>query len=222
MEDTITLDQVDIRSSLLESNEKVVFNPNPRYSMAGLRQTRPSIRYGKRSGFRIRPAGNLGTLYAHDWRGPAEHAETYVVMETPNGSVLVPTSDSVVVKIDKELRQRAYARQYTSRLGSLRAEAETEEIVINENSLSDFWKFLAYAAPKTYGSVMLSPRGTCRAVWRTGPDNHIGLHFTGSGMVNFVIFKSKPDSDEIEREAGTCSFTDVLSLIERYGLTSLV
>ena len=222
MKDTVTLDDVDIGSSLLESNEKVVFDPNPGYAISGLRQTRLPIWRGKRSGIRIQPARNLGTFYARDWDGPAEHAETYVVMETPNGLVVVPTSDSVVEKVDKELQQWAYAKQYATRLDSLRTEAENEEIEINENSLSDFWKFLAYAAPKTYGSVMLSPRGTCRAVWRTGPDNHIGLHFTGSGMVNYVIFKSKPNDDEIAREAGTCSFIDVLSLIERYGLTSLV
>ena len=160
-------------------------------------------------------------VYTGYWDEPGEQAKTYVIV-TSNGSVQVNTSESVVEDIDKELQRWAFAKEYGTRFELLRAEAVNENIVIDEDSYSDFWRFNTNVTPKTYASVMLLPRGTFRAVWRTGPDNHLGLHFTGGGDVNYVIFKSNPNDGEMARKSGTCTLTDVLSLVKRYGLKSLV
>ena len=222
MEDTATLDEVDIRPSSFELNENVVLNLNPWHAMSGLKQADVPNWQAKLSGIRLQPAGNQRFLYTRDWDGPPDLVETDVVGEMAGDPIPPQTSESVVEKIDKELQQRTFADRYETRLESLRVEADSENIEINEDSYSDLRSFIEYAAPKTYASVMLLPRGTFRAVWRTGPDNHIGLHFTGGGNVNYVIFKSIPNDDEIAREAGACTFMDVLSLVEKYGLKSLV
>ena len=222
MEYTATLEEVGIRSSSFESSENVVVNLNPWHEMLGFRQANLPVWLGKRSGIWIQPAGNQRYLHTRDWDAPPDIVETDVVGAMIGDPIRPQMSESVVEKIVKELQQKAYADRYETRIESLRVEADSENIEINEESYSDFWNFIELAAPETYASVMLLPRGTFRAVWRTGPDNHIGLHFTGGGKVNYVIFKSKPNDDEIAREADAGTFSDVLSLVEKYGLKSLV
>ena len=222
MGNTVTLDGVEIRSRSNELSEHVAVNLNPWHAVSGLGQVDLPTWRVKRSGILIQPAEDRRFLYTRDWEGPPEVAETYVVGEMVGNPIQRRTSESLVEEIEKELQPNPHADRYETRIASLRSEADNQDIEINEDSYSDFWNFIEMADPQTYASVMLLPRGTFRAVWRTGPDNHIGLHFTGHGRVNYVIFKSKPNDDAIEREAGIGTFSDVLSLIEEYGLKSLV
>ena len=58
MEDTATLDEVDIRPSSFELNENVVLNLNPWHAMSGLKQADVPNWQAKLSGIRLQPAGN--------------------------------------------------------------------------------------------------------------------------------------------------------------------
>ena len=220
---TPTLDETDICPSSYELSENVVVDVNPWRTMSGFIHGGLPVWRRDISGIRIQHAGNQQHyFYTRDWDGSADIVETYVVGEMVGNPIQRRTPESLVEEIEKELQPNPHADRYETRIASLRSEADNEDIEINEDSYSDFWNFIELADPQTYASVMLLPRGTFRAVWRTGPDNHIGLHFTGHGRVNYVIFKSKPNDDAIERRAGIGTFSDVLSLIEEYGLKSLV
>ena len=142
--------------------------------------------------------------------------------QEPSGASVRRSSHISDEKAESYLRQRALRKSYESRLELLNSEGKNNDIEINEDSVADFWRFIEFAFPKTKASIMLSSQGTVRAVWRTGPENHVGLHFKGDGVVHYVIFKLVPTDEKITRVVGVCKYVDALSLVERYGLTSLV
>lgn len=111
---------------------------------------------------------------------------------------------------------------YHDRLELLREEAAFEGIQLNEGSVTDFWGFVEAEPRKKRASLILTVEGNLRAVWRTGPENHIGIHFKGDGAVHYVVFKRMPGADTVTRTSGACAISEVAELISRHKMGRLV
>ncbi len=112
--------------------------------------------------------------------------------------------------------------EYQNRLDELREAAAEEELSVNEQSISDFWRFVEDASANASASLILTVEGDIRAVWRTGPEDHIGLHFKGDGLVHYVVFKRVLPNEDVTRVAGACTIDEAQQLVAKYEMQSLV
>ena len=88
---------------------------------------------------------------------------------------------------DRE-RFLAKKRRYQERIEYLRHEAKQDGYDLNPDSGRDFWRFVDSNPNFRKGDVILLENGNLRAYWDDKHVDQIGLHFLGSGMVNYVIF----------------------------------
>ena len=113
-------------------------------------------------------------------------------------------------------------RRYHERIEYLRQEARQDGYDLNPDSGEDFWRFVDSNPNFRKGDVILLDNGNLRAYWDDKHGDQIGLHFLGSGMVNYVIFsRSEPTREEIHGY-GNGDFEVVKRQIEAFGLWKLV
>ena len=88
---------------------------------------------------------------------------------------------------DRE-RFLAKKRLYQERIEHFRHEARQDGYDMDPDSGRDFWRFVDSNPNFRKGDVLLLENGNLRAFWDDEHGDQIGLHFLGSGKVNYVIF----------------------------------
>ena len=131
-------------------------------------------------------------------------------------------AEHAVAAVERQLKLTDLRRIYESRIEFLREAAEEDELVMNETPVDEFWRFFDEFEPIGRASLVLILEGDLRAIWRTGPENHIGIHFKGDGTVHYVVFKRMLGSDTVTRTSGACTLSEVAELISRYRMGRLV
>ena len=111
-------------------------------------------------------------------------------------------------------------RAYECRLEVLRADAELDDLTINVDSEQDFWDFVASADYLPRAMLALMDNGDIRAVWKGDDSSHLGLHFLGNGVIQYVIFKRRSDSRRISRVAGVDTLGGIRKQIAAFDLAA--
>ena len=108
---------------------------------------------------------------------------------------------------------------YHKRLTELRKYALEEEIILDDESRSDFIDFIRMADfPLREGALFLLRNGTHRVMWR---DDHwrLSIRFRGDGKIDYVLLDRTNPPDG---ETGTVDLKDFGDLRRRLGLESLL
>lgn len=120
-------------------------------------------------------------------------------------------------------RALATFQTYKSRIAMLCAEGEHDETILNPDSERDFWRFVESNPFMRKAQLVLLENGNLRAIWKNGPDKHLGLQFLGGEMGQYVIFTQRPHTSKVSRVAGRDSL-DALKkeIIDAYDLQQLL
>ena len=113
-------------------------------------------------------------------------------------------------------------RKYWERIRFLKLEGEDEGILINRQSIENFWKFVIMNGRICTGDVVLTNDGNLRAVWRDGQQTFLGLQFMEDNNIQFVIFKKRRADSPVSRVTGSDSFQGILKQIKAFDLDSLI
>ena len=112
-------------------------------------------------------------------------------------------------------------KQYSARLEELQGYAAEDGIEVNENSLKDFLEFVGSTPSARRGNLVLLENGNLRLIWKDPRGNHVGIQFRGDNLVQYVVFKLEPNSEDVLRAASTDTLEGVKSLIRGYNLEAL-
>ena len=112
----------------------------------------------------------------------------------------------------------AIPQAYQRRIAELREYGIEDGVAIRAASEQDFWAFVGTLPAARKASLVLTDDGNLRAVWKDGPEGHLGLQFLGDGQVQYVIFKQRRGDTTISRVAGVDSFADIKIRIDDFGL----
>ncbi len=110
----------------------------------------------------------------------------------------------------------------SSRIEFLRNEAREDGITLNAESEADFQRFARSVSGMRRCNLVLLDNGDLRAIWKDGRGSHIGLHFLGGGIAQYVVFKRRPDEQRTSRSAGRVSLDDVRQRIEALDVGALL
>ena len=125
--------------------------------------------------------------------------------------------------IDERARAaRELRRTYSQRIEELREHGQEDEITLNEASAEDFWTFMEASGFNRRAGLALMHNGNLRAVWKGDEGDHLGVHFLGNHVVNYVIFKRRPGSVRVSRVAGNDTFDGIKRQVRSFALNSLV
>ncbi|MDE0431029.1 MAG: hypothetical protein OXH98_14805 [Caldilineaceae bacterium] len=138
------------------------------------------------------------------------------------GSWSDPWSDYIAEIAEEENKAQQLRQTYESRIDALRSAASLDGLDVNEVSEKDFWAFTGTSHFSRKAGLALMNNGNLRAVWKGEDESHLGLHFLGSRLVQFVIFKRRPGSGRVSRTAGIDTFEGIKKQIRAFGLKSLV
>jgi len=114
------------------------------------------------------------------------------------------------------------AKVYLTRVSTLRRTAEKDGYSLIPASELDFWNFIKLNTRLRKGNLVLMDNGNLRAVWKDDQKTHFGLQFLGRGMVQYVIFKQREDTQSVSRVAGRDTFEGVKKQIDAFELHSLL
>ena len=157
----------------------------------------------------------------------------YTYPSRPPRAFSDPSTEELVLRCDlpgqfvAELLQRSRdswhdRRAYELRIEVLRADAELESSTVNEGSERDFWAFVGSTNFSRRALLALMDNGNLRAVWKGEYASHLGLHFLGDGVIQYVIFKRRSASRQISRVAGTDTFKGIKKQIGAFDLMNLL
>ena len=130
--------------------------------------------------------------------------------------------DSSVQPADGGARVAEVEKVYRAQIGSLREEAELDNIAINESSMSAFWTFIKTTTNVRVAEIFIAESGELTAEWRTGPENHFELRFLGENRVNYVYFVQHLGEANMSRGYGVEDQSRVGKLVDALDLQSLV
>ncbi len=130
--------------------------------------------------------------------------------------------DASVQPVDGGGRVAEVEKMYRAQIGSLREEAELENIAINESSVSAFWSFVKTATNVRVAEIFIADSGDLSAEWRTGPENHFELRFLGENRVNYVYFVQRHGEANMSQGYGVEDLSRVGKLIDALDLQTLV
>ena len=119
-------------------------------------------------------------------------------------------------------RARHVYENYAIRIEELRGYVQDDDIQVNAASEREFWSFLRSGPFVRKASLVLLDNGNLRAVWNDNGRNHAGIQFLGNGMVQYVIFKRRPGTQEISRVAGRDTLEGLRKQLQVFELLSLV
>ena len=91
---------------------------------------------------------------------------------------------------------------YQNRIVELQADGAADGVVLNANSEKDFWHFVNSLPTARKGSLVLLDNGNLRVLWKGDAPSQLGLQFLGGGMVEYVIFQRRPETEIVSRAAG--------------------
>lgn len=111
---------------------------------------------------------------------------------------------------------------WRARIEELRSYAAEDGEPFNEASERDLWVFLRSNPSVRKNALVLAPNGNLRAVWRRDAGAHLGAQFLGDGMLLYVIFKRRSDTDRISRVSGRDDFEGFKRQAEAFDLDSLL
>ena len=112
--------------------------------------------------------------------------------------------------------------EYVQRITELHQIAKDEEIQINQDSESDFWKYVDFDYRMREGDILLMDNGNLRLVWNDQQGTHLGLQFLGNQHVQYVIFKQRKPCSPVSRVTGRDTFDGVRKQIKSFELDSLI
>ena len=78
---------------------------------------------------------------------------------------------------------------YKIRIEYLRYQAKEDDIIVNENSISDFNEFIKTSPFNRRASLVLTISGNIRANWKWKDDKYIAIQFVGEGIGSYVVRK---------------------------------
>ncbi len=107
------------------------------------------------------------------------------------------------------------------RLSELVADAEDEDLLINEKSKSALSKFLQVAKARAIPKLTINEKGNFRAVWEGKGSDQVGIEFEGTSRVNYVILIG-PKNDKCDQHYGTCSQKNLFSVLTSLGVDRLI
>ena len=93
-------------------------------------------------------------------------------------------------------------RAYQARIRELRADGETDGVMLNAASEKDFWHFVNSPPAAGKGSLVLLDNGNLRALWKGEGLGQLGVQFLGDGMAEYVIFRRRPEAEKVSQAAG--------------------
>ena len=111
---------------------------------------------------------------------------------------------------------------YLSRIRSLTETGPKEGIVLNLDSINDFWSFIAATSFTRKATLVLANNGDISAIWENEDDSYLDIQFLGNRKIIYVIFKRKTGQNGMFRTAGTSSFEAVRDRIAELDLMELV
>ena len=131
--------------------------------------------------------------------------------------------DPPVRYIDKRFRAALELLQnYNQRIDQLRVYGQEDGITLNEESERAFWTFIESSGFTRRAGLALMDNGNLRAVWKGDDGDHLGVHFLGNHVVNYVIFKRRPGTVQVSRVAGNDTFDGIKKQVRSFALNSLV
>lgn len=104
------------------------------------------------------------------------------------------------------------------RISSLKNEALEEGIPVNIKSFGDARKWLISVDFRTFPRIFLLNGGELRVFWKN-EDRQVGIHFLGDFLAQVVAIRA---ADGSERLYGTVKVSEVLPMIEAFGMNSLL
>ena len=107
---------------------------------------------------------------------------------------------------------------YQERIRALIAESESEGYLVNAASLAAFRSFVSQYPDMVRGRLVLMENGNFRATWQGDRDTHLGLQFLPDGLIQYVIFTRRPDSDAISRVRGRDTPDGIRRRMEAFNL----
>lgn len=119
-------------------------------------------------------------------------------------------------------RAHAEREAWAARIRELRGYAAEDGEPFNEESERDLRAFLRSNPSVRKDALVLVPNGNLRAVWRRGPGAHLGAEFRGGGVVQYVIFRRRPDAGQTSRAAGRDDFEGFRRQAAAFDLDSLL
>ena len=123
---------------------------------------------------------------------------------------------------DKRERLLAKKRRYQERIEHLRREARQDGYDLDPDSGRDFWNFVDSNPFFRNGGVVLCDNGNLYAIWDDEDGDQVGLHFMGSGKMNYVLISRSASAGEKRHGCGHGDFDVVKQKIGAYDLWSLV
>lgn len=97
---------------------------------------------------------------------------------------------------DKPERLLAKRRRYQERIDYLRRVARQDGYDLAPESGRDFWTFVDSNPLFRKGDVVLCDNGNLYAIWEDEHGDQVGLHFLGSGKVNYVLISRSAPTGE--------------------------
>lgn len=111
---------------------------------------------------------------------------------------------------------------YERRIRELVELSQEDHYSLRSASESDFWVFVGSEPQLRLGSLILIDNGNLRLVWEDELESFFGLEFLGRGLVQFVVLKPACQHEPCSTHAETTEMGEVASLIERFGVRTLV
>ena len=123
---------------------------------------------------------------------------------------------------DNPERLLAKNRRYQERIEHLRREARQDGYDLDPDSGRDFWNFVDSNPLFRKGDVVLCDNGNLYAIWDDVDGDQVGLHFLGSGKVNYVLISRSAPTGEKRHGCGHGDIDVVKQQIGAHDLWSLV
>jgi hypothetical protein len=120
-------------------------------------------------------------------------------------------SEHVKAQNAKRLVQQQVWAATNARVRELHIDAALSSEAFSNASHADMVSFLRGLTLTQRPSIFLLDNGNLRALWRNGAGEQVGLQFMGGGLVQYVMFARRPNSDRLLRHYGQ----DVVSEIRR-------
>ncbi len=124
--------------------------------------------------------------------------------------------------IEKVEATRQAEAAYRERIKELIIDASFDDICLKKDSERDFWTFLKPQGFFSKGKLFLLDNGNIRALWNNETGDQIGLQFLGNKVIQYVIFKHRPEINIISRVCGRDSIDGIRRQIDAFDLGNII
>lgn len=131
----------------------------------------------------------------------------------------MPTKQQVSVPREERTDQ---ASQIDARLSEMKAAAVEDELPWADVSEQALRRFLSAHRQADRPMIVHLENGNLRAIWKADRDRHVGLQFSGTNEIVYVMTVRRSGADFVSQAAGRDDFDGVVAQLKVLGLYELV